>query len=155
MSKLDRTIQLRAQEIAHNSAGPINLTEAIKQAFLERYRDLDSLAGAAAQLGASSLKGVRLRTFDLPEENGQGTLFDIPQWIGISTPEGDLLIPKDQANLGEVRQWTKEGQQHHSTQQLRFKRFGKELDGVEDLPDELGWAEARKTLEARKLEVTE
>lgn len=147
----DRSIQLRVQEIVNNSPVPINVHDALEQVLRERFGDdLDALRKWAASAGVSSMKGLRKRTYELPEADDQGSLFDVPTVIGIITPEGDLLIPKDQANTGHVRQWTKEGLQHHATQRLRFKRAVTDLETLSDVADEVLWSDARKTLAERK-----
>ncbi len=139
------SLQLRAQEIINASAQGMNIRQALKQALLERYgHDLDALAEAAAAFGASGMSGLRKRTYELPDD--QASLFQIPNVIGIRTEDGDLLIPRQNANLGQVRQWQKEGHQHHATQLLRFKRAGKELEAVKEEPAELPWWQARHTL---------
>lgn len=139
------SLQLRAQEIINASPEGMSIREALKQALLERYgHDPEALAEAAAAFGASSLSGLRKRTYELPDD--QGALFQVPNIIGIRTDDGDLLIPRQNASLGQVRQWQKEGQQHHATQLLRFKRAGTELDALKEEPAELPWWSARHAL---------
>lgn len=151
MSRADRSLQLRVQEIVANSPVPINVQDAFKQALLERYgQDIDAMAAAFAAVGAATMRGLRKRTYELPETDDQSSLFDVPAVIGISTTEGDLLIPKDQASTGHVRQWTREGLQHHSTQRMRFKRAATELEAVQDIDGEVPWHETRKMLGERK-----
>jgi hypothetical protein len=152
MSTDRRSLQLRAQEIINASPDGMTVNEALKRALLERYgNDVEALANAAASLGAGMLKGLRKRTYDLPEQE-DGVLFQIPSVIGISTPEGDLLIPREQANTGQVKQWQKEGLQHHSTQVLRFKRAGRDLESLKDEPDDLPWWSARAMLTGIELD---
>jgi hypothetical protein len=147
----DRSVQLRAQEIIANSPDAITTIEAVERALRERFPDYDQLLKVAASTTASTLKGIRKQTYVLPDE-GQGSLFEIPAYIAVTTPEGDLIVPKDHATLGQVRQWSREGQQHHSTQTLRFKRAGQDLGVLEDLDDEVSWSQARKMLAERQHE---
>src|SRR6266700_1473191 len=150
MKTYDRgTVQARAQEISCNSSKPITVREACRQALHELYgNNPDALLEAAATLAAGAMSGLRQRTYELPE---QATLTsDIPGIIGITTPEGDLIIPRAEAAAGQVRQWNREALQHHSTQRLRHKRFAKDLKIAEDEPDETGWPEMRSVIEARK-----
>lgn len=146
----DRSIQIRAQEIVNSSPTPIHTLDAVKQALRERYHDLDAMTEAAASIMAASMKGLRKRTYELSDSDDQGSLFDVPPVIGVTTPEGDLLIPKDQANTGHVRQWTREGLQHHATQRMRFKRAVGELETLTDVTDDVPWADARRALAERK-----
>ena len=151
MSRLsDRaSLQLRAQEIINASPDGMSIREALKQALLEKYgHDPDALAEAAAAFGASAMSGLRKRTYELPDD--QGALFQIPNVIGIRTDDGDLLISRRHANLGQVRQWQKEGQQHHATQLLRFKRAGKDLEPLKEEPAETLWLQARQALAANE-----
>lgn len=144
MSRVEQSIRVRAQEIIQNSPTAMGTQEALEQALVERYQDdFAGLAKAAAALGAGALKGIRKRTYEIQEEDGQGSLFDVPSYIGIRTTQGDMLVPKDQATLGHVRQWQREGQQHHATQLQRFKRAGKALDSLKDEDESLEWFEAR------------
>ena len=144
MANGDRaSLQLRAQEIL--SAHPEGMTAraAMKQALSERYKhDPDGLAEFAAGVSQSWLSGLRKGTYELPDD-GQGSLFQTPEVIAIRTDDGDLLVHRDSATLGQVRQWVKEAQQHHGTQSLRFKRFGKQIDQLKEEPDELPWPDAR------------
>lgn len=139
------SLQLRAQEIINASPNGMHIREALKRALLERYgHDPDALAEAAASYGAASMAGLRKRTYELPDD--EGALFQIPGVIGNRTEDGDLLIPRENANLGQVRQWQKEGQQHHATQLLRFKRAGKSLEPLKEEPADLPWWQARHML---------
>lgn len=147
----DRSIQLRAQEIIANSPAEITTAAAVEQALRERFPDYDQLVKVAAAATASALKGIRKQTYMLPDGD-QGVLFEIPAYIAVTTPEGDLIVPKDQATLGQVRQWQREAQQHHSTQTLRFKRAGQDLKFLEDLDDDIVWSQARKMLADRQHE---
>jgi hypothetical protein len=149
----DRSIQIRTQEIITKSPVPISLQDALTQALYEKFGDdIAAVRAWAASVGAGTMKGIRKATYDLPDD--EGTLFDIPTVIAVSTPmDGDLLIPKDLANTGHVRQWTREGLQHHSTQRLRFKRAMKDLEVVADIDNDTVWTEARKSLGARKKEL--
>lgn len=147
-----RSLQLRAQEIINASPIGMTVNEALTQALLERYGDdVQGLARCAAAMGASMLKGLRKRTYDLPEPT-DGVLFHLPSVIGISTVDGDLLVPREHAGLGQVKQWQKEGLQHHSTQVLRFKRAGRDLDALKEEPDELPWWAARAALAAAEMD---
>jgi hypothetical protein len=155
MKTFDRgTVQARAQEISCSSLTPITVREACKRALHELYGNSpEALLDAAATLAAGAMSGLRQRTYELPE---QATLTsDIPGVIGITTPDGDLIIPKAEATAAQVRQWNKEALQHHSTQRLRHKRFAKDLKIAEDEPDETRWAELRHVIEERKIKMLE
>lgn len=142
MSSDRSSLKLRAQEIIAASPGGITTQEALKKALAERYKnDPDGLLEYAAGASSNFLKDLRKRTYELPDPDL--TLFNIPQVIGISTPDGDLILTRDSAVLGHVRQWGREGQQHHGTQKLRFKRFNEKLEHLKDEPDELPWWSAR------------
>lgn len=145
---IDRTLQLRVQEVISSSPVPIAARDALKQVLMERYPSIEEMAEAAATIGLSSISGIAKATYNLPE-TGQNSLFDAPGVIAIRTPQGPLLVPRGQASGGQVRQWAEEGLQHHSTQRLRFKRAVKDLKGIADLDDETPWAEARSTLAHR------
>src|SRR6266536_1579478 len=147
MKTFDRgTVQARAQEISCNSPAPITVRAACRQALQELYgNDPAALLEAAATMAAGAMTGLRQRTYELPE---QLTLTsDIPGVIGITTPDGDLIIPRSEATAGQVRQWNREALQHHSTQRLRHKRFAKDLKVAEDEPDESRWTEHRAVIE--------
>lgn len=147
-NRIDRSIQLRAQEIANTSSEPITTVAAVKQALRERFGDdIDALYDAAATSAVGALRSLKGSTHHLPPQDG---LFDIPQVIVVSTEDGDLVVPKAQASTGHVRQWQREGQQHHSVQLTRFKRFGKDLQAVEDHDDEIPWSETLPVLGDRK-----
>lgn len=152
MSGLDQSLKLRAQEIAA-AEGSITIREAVKRALEERFDgDFDALVEIAATLGAGSLSNLRQRTYDLPEE--QDVLpFDIPDVIGVRTPDGDMLVRRDDAQRGQVRQWQREAHQHHSAQAYRFKRFGEQLALVDDEADDLEWAKAREIIADRRREI--
>lgn len=143
MPNSDRSsLKLRAQEIINASPNGMTVREALKQAAIERYgNNVDALADAFATAASSGMADLRKRTYELPDDDG--ALFEIPAAIGIRTDEGDLLVPRDRASLGHVRQWQKEGQQHHSTQLLRFKRAGKHLEHLKGEDDALPWSNAR------------
>lgn len=140
----DRALSLRAQEIISASADGMTTAQAMEAVLRERFAgDPDGLLKWAASVGSSGLKGIRKRTYEIPDLF-QGTLIQIPQVIGVTTPEGDLLIPRDKATLGQVRQWAREASQHHSVQKLRFKRFREQLDTtLKEESDELPWWSAR------------
>lgn len=146
MANSDRaSLRLRAQEIINVSPNGMTVREALKQAAIERYgNNVDALADAFATAASSGMTDLRKRTYELPDEDG--ALFEIPAAIGIRTERGDLLIPRDRASLDNVRQWQKEGQQHHSTQLLRFKRAGKQLEPLKEEDGALPWSNARNLL---------
>jgi hypothetical protein len=153
--RFDRgTIQARAQEIIQASTQPIAVREACKQALAELYGgDATALLEAAATFAAGAMSDLRQRTHHLPE---QPTLaFDIPGLIGITSPDGDLFVRRQDATTGQVRQWLKEGLQHHSAQRLRFRRAIKDADIADDMPDENPWPETRAVIEERKLKMLE
>jgi hypothetical protein len=141
----DKTsIQLRAQEIIQANPDGMYLRDALKQAILERYKnDSNALAEVAATSLMTGMSGLRKRTYELSDQPG---MFEIPSVIGIRTDEGDLLIARESADLDHVRQWQREGQQHHSTQLLRFKRAGDELQGLKEEPGTIPWSAARNML---------
>lgn len=140
------SLQLRAQEIINASPDGMTTKDALKQAILERYRDDPAaLADLAAGLAQSTMKGLRRRTYDLPDP-GQSALFEIPTVIANRTKDGDLIIPRDHANVEQVQQWQREGDQYHSTQALRFKRFGEDLKPLKDVDPKLSWQAARRML---------
>lgn len=154
--KINRGIELRAQQIAMTSGEPISVQTACEQAIREQIgTDPEALIKVLAGAVAGQLRSMRRTTYHLNEEGGQGSLFDIPQVIVVTTPESELVIPKVQAETGQVRQWQKEGQQHHSVQLTRFKRFGKELEAVADQEDGIPWSETREVLTERKLKELE
>lgn len=146
MSRIDRnSLQLRAQEIINGSADGMTVQQALKRALLERYaNDPDGLAEACAMLAAGTMSGLRRRTYELPDS--QGSLFEPPAIIGIRTEDGDLLVPRQHASLGQVKQWQREGQQHHATQLLRFKRAGADLEPLKDEEENVPWWSARAML---------
>lgn len=118
----DSTLTLRAQEIIASTDQPVNATDALMQALRERrlsYEDL--LKMVASQISTRSL---RKGTYELPEQEG---LFDLPSIICIGTPDGDLFLKAENATIAQVEQWAEEAHQHHSTQNLRFKRLKKQL----------------------------
>lgn len=140
------SLQLRAQEIINASPDGMTTKDALKQAILERYRDdPTALADLAASLAQSTMKGLRRRTYELPDR-GQVALFDIPTVIANRTKDGDLIVPRDHANVGQVQQWQREGDQYHSTQALRFKRFGEDLKPLASVDASLPWQAARRML---------
>jgi hypothetical protein len=143
---VDQSLRLRAQEIITSSPDGMTTRQGMKRALAERFKDDPAgLLEFAAAAGCVGMKDLRKRTYDLPEP-GEGVLFDLPQIIGVSTPEGDLLVPREKATLGQVRQWTREGSQHHATQKLRFRRFAEELEPLKEESDELAWWAARAML---------
>jgi hypothetical protein len=155
MKKFDRgTVQARAQEIIFSSPKTITLREGCRQALHELYgSNPEALLEAAATLAAGAMSGLRQRTYDLPEQNQLTLMPDIPGIIGITSPDGDLFVLKPEATHGQVRQWAKEGLQLHSTQRLRFRRFIKDLEITDDVPEESRWTETRAIGEERKRKV--
>ena len=143
----DQTIVLRAQEIINTADKPITARQAVVQALLDRYQTIEEMAQAAASFASGVARKLARSTYELPEQNG---LFDIPSTISNSTPDGVLLIQRDQATIGQARQWIKEARQHHKTQTLRFERADEDLSLVSDVDDDVLWAEARRQLGARK-----
>lgn len=150
MSRIDRTLQLRAQEIISKSEDPISIQAAVEQALRERTKgDYDMVVKIASAIGASSMNGLRKRTYDLPEMR-EDTLFDIPALIVIGTPDGDLFVPRDHASTAHTRQWIREGRQHHGAQSMRFERADEDMAAIEDVADDVPWSEARELLKIRK-----
>lgn len=140
------SLQLRAQEIINAHPTGISVREAVKQALIERFgHDENALAEFAATVTAPSLTGLRKRTYELPDP-GEQLMFEIPQVIGIRTEDGDLLVSRDHADLGQVRQWLDEGCQHHATQHLRFKRGKAEIEPLKNEDGSLPWWSARHML---------
>ncbi|MEV0382388.1 hypothetical protein [Nonomuraea sp. NPDC050643] len=150
---VDRSIQIRTQEIISKSPVSISLQDAVTQALREKFGDdIAAITAYAASLSAGTMKGIRKATYNLPDDDG--TLFDIPIVIAVTTPtDGDLLVPRELADTGHVRQWTREGLQHHSTQRLRFKRATKDLELVADAADGAAWSNTRASLAERKKEL--
>lgn len=150
---VDRSIQIRVQEIINKSPVPIGVQEALNQALYEKFGDdASAIRSWASSVGAGTMRGIRKATYDLPDN--EGALFDIPAVIAVKTPlDGDLIIPKDLASTGHVRQWTREGLQHHSTQKLRFQRAAKDLEIVADKEDGEAWSDTRTVLAERKKEL--
>src|SRR5262249_12652255 len=95
----------------------------------------------------------RQRTYQLPEQ--QTLAFEVPSVIAITSPEGDLIIRRDDATTDQVRQWAKEGLQYTSAQRLRFKHAVKDLEIAEDLPGTNPWHATRAVIEERKLKLLE
>lgn len=149
----DRSLQVRAQEIINASPEPITSVKAIEQALRELYSDYESLIRATATFAAASSKAIKQATYTLPDER-QGVLFQIPAYIVITTPEGDLYIPRDQADSDQVLQWGKEALRYHSVQRQRFERVVKEVESL-DLEAPVSWSEVRKMLEERRQQVLE
>lgn len=154
MSISKSQILVRAHEIVARSGTEMLLHDAVKQALREVFNGnadapLDELARTVTANGT-----LRKLTYDLPEHNGQTQLFEIPSWLIIQSPEGDLLIPRSEATVGHVRQWRREGLQHHSVQRLRFKRAGEDLDHIKDVEDDVPWSNARALIFQRRAEIT-
>lgn len=153
------TVQARAQEIVFNTTEPITVVEACRRALAELYgADPEQLLSVAATLAAATVSGLKRLTHNLPEPGSQ-LVMDIPSVIGISTPDGDLFVRKDEAEADQVRQWAREGLQHHSTQRLRFKHLiNRDLEVAEDVPGNVKWAGEggmRAIIEERKLKALE
>ena len=139
------SLQLRAQEIINAHPEGMTTRAALKQAILERYQhNADALADVAVSFAGTIMSNLVKATHNLPDDNG--TLFQIPGVIGIRSEDGDLLIARDHADLDQVRQWVREGLQHHSTQRLRFKRANAELESLKDEDGSLPWWSARAML---------
>lgn len=135
---------LRTQEIIAQSK-EISGRDAVKAALRERYNgNFDQLLDFTVSL-TGVLKKLSKSTYELPDHP---TLMDIPQTIVINTDEGPLFIGRDQAQLGQVRQWVFEGLQHHSAQKYRFGRLSKTLRQLEGHPDEVQWVDVRHQLES-------
>lgn len=139
------SIQLRVQELINSTQEPITDHEALKRVLAERYKDdPDGLLEYATSMGRTALRGLRKRTYELPEQDG---LFEIPPVIAISTPDGDLFMAREQANFDQVVQWIREGLQHHSTQNLRFERFRLAVEPLRGtIPGDTPWWTARAML---------
>lgn len=56
---------------------------------------------------------TRQQTYHLDEPGPDGNL-GIPEIIGISTPDGDVFVRREDATLAQVRQWVAEGEAHHA-----------------------------------------
>lgn len=142
----DRALNVRAFEVLNASHNGMTTRQAMEVVLRERYADdFDGLLSFAASAGAGGLKGIRKRTYEIPDLF-QGALFQIPTVIAVTTPDGDLIVPREVASLGQVRQWAREGSQHHATQALRFKRLREQLDALKEESDELPWWSARVML---------
>lgn len=114
----DRSLIARAEEIALGTGEKITTERALAEAIAERFDNNPKLmAEFAAGMMRGALKEIRKNSYQLSE---QPTLFDVPQSIVISTPEGDLLIKKESATAGQVEQWLREGSQWHNQQGKRF-----------------------------------
>ena len=149
---LDQTVKLRALEIIERTPS-ILAVDAIEQAMIDLGWGPDKIRRVAAQLGASALNGYRQQSYELPEgpETGprQLRLFAPPVIIAIATPDGLLLIHKDQAKLAEVRQWEQDARQHYSVQLLRHQRAACDLALIEDLDGEMQWEDAARVMAER------
>lgn len=140
----DSSLTMRAQEIIAQSETAISAFQAARQALAERCLTYDELLDYSTSGLVASMRDLRKRLYDLPE---QDTLdFDIPTAIGITTPDGDMFIGREHATLAQVRQWADEGQQHHATQNLRFKRFKESLRAYGAIDGGELWVEARKQI---------
>jgi hypothetical protein len=137
----DTTLTLRAQQIIATADEPINVTDALVEALRERGLSYDDLLKMVA--GQISTRSLRKSTYELPEQDG---LFDLPSIICIGTTDGDLFLKADKATVGQVEQWAEEAQQHHSTQNLRFKRFKKQVKKLASVDRQALFVEARAAL---------
>lgn len=139
------SIMLRVQEVINASVEPITAHDAMKKVLAERFKDDPAgLLEYAASVGESSLRGLRKRTYELPEGDA---LFELPQVIGIATPEGDLFLTREQASFEQALQWIREGRRHHSTQSLRFERAEREVEPLlGQIPGDTPWWAARAML---------
>lgn len=149
----DRTsIRLRAQEILLANPAGMTTHEAMKRALAERFKDdPPGLLEFAATSSGSLLRGLRQRTYELQQPSDL-SLFEAPPVIGITTPDGDLLISTDMAITGHVRQWHRERGRWLATQTLRGHRFAEQsLDPISDIDDEVPWTQARALLRARRV----
>ena len=116
---MDRHLIARANELATQGSGPVAAGDALRKALDERCGgDYGKALDLLVDEGRSKLKDARKSTYTIPE---QPTLFDIPAVIAITTPLGDLFIPRELATNGQVDQWLREGEQHHGSQHKRFK----------------------------------
>lgn len=149
MTRTDRSsIMLRVQEVIHRSPSPITAHDALKQVLTERYGDdPNGLLDFAAGAGQSLLRGLRKSTYNLNADAG-AALFDIPSVIAITDSDTELFLSRDEADLGQVRQWAREGTQHHAVQSLRFTRLVAEIETLKEEPDGLPWMSARDMLHA-------
>lgn len=122
---IDQSLIARVQQLADASDGPRSAQDLLVDALRERFAgDMEGLLRFAAATGGSALKNLRTKSYDLPE---QGTLFDLPSSIVITSPLGDLIVPNHIATAGQVEQWLTEGEQHHGSQHKRFKSRRKAL----------------------------
>ena len=143
MSTDRQSLILRTQEIVNAAVDGITTREAYKRALIERFgNDVNALLEHASSLASGILSGIRRRTYELPPDDPQLPLL-VPQVIGIRTDQGDLLVHREHADLGQIRQWVREGRQYHSAQRLRFERFETQLDAIKDEPDALPWWSAK------------
>lgn len=147
------SLRLRAQEILHNAPDGMTTREALKRALTERFaHDPQGLLEFAVSSSDSLLKGLRQRTYELPEL----VLFDPPPVLGITTPDGDFIVSTEVATTGQVRQWDRERGQWLATQVLRGQRFREQsLDPIADIDDETPWSKARLVLRDRRTEQLE
>lgn len=150
MSRFDQTLLLRTKEIIDNSTESILVRDAMKQALLERYQTREAMADAAVSFADGVMKELRKASYVLPDDS-QGRLFQLPPSIWIHTPDGEKYINRDEATMGEVRQWLREGIKYHAVQGMRFARFKEGLQVLEDVDDDVLWTEARNALAERSL----
>lgn len=139
------SITLRVAEVIHTTPEPITAREALKRVLAQRFDgDPDGLLEYAVSAGAAALKNLRQATYKL--DGDAPALFRLPAVIAVTTDEGDLFVRHDDATLGQVRQWATEGVQHHSVQEMRFRRLLDEVEKLDGLPDETLWAQAQNQL---------
>jgi hypothetical protein len=121
-----KSLAVRAMQIATTADGNTYTAEALAQALIERFdNDPKLIAEALAGMMKSAAKSIKGGTSQLP---AQATLFDVPELIAISTPIGDLLIHGEDATTGQSRQWGAECEQWHKQQAKRFTKWNGRLD---------------------------
>jgi len=120
-----KSLAVRALQIAGASSGGIYTVEALAQACRERFGDDPKLlAEALAGMMKGAAKGMKRSSQTLP---AQATLFDIAETIVFSTPLGDRAVSGDDATTEESQAWGKEAQQWHSQQANYFERWNANL----------------------------
>lgn len=120
---MDKSIIARAQELVAHSNAQMTLEQAIAESIFERFDgDGKRIAYYMAGQVKNWTKAIRKASYDVPEHP---TLFDVPQVIIVTSPDGDVAWPIDIAPAKVVGQWWTEGEQYHGGQHRRF-RLGKE-----------------------------
>lgn len=139
---MDKSLILRANEIASSSPDRISGHDALLKAVQDRYGDdAAALRLALAEQLTKGMKELARSTHVLPEQDG---LFDAPSVIAINTEEGPLFVPREMASVTEVRQWAVEGLRMHTVQRKRFERAVQEVDDIARASDKDLWVEARE-----------